>query len=78
MTLTSKVYINFGMQSDRFTQHGVLRCVLKAFLFLAPATALHFAGLRIRHPADVEITDHLQKALVRRTGMNLIQSHKQK
>lgn len=39
MTLTSKVYINFGMQSSRFTQHDVLLSMFKAFLFLAPVMA---------------------------------------
>lgn len=50
MTLTSKAYINFGMQSSRFTQHSTLFSMFKAFLFLASVMALNFAGLHIRHP----------------------------
>lgn len=49
MTLTSKAYINFGMQSGRLTQNSALFSMFKAFLFLASVMALYFAGLYIRH-----------------------------
>lgn len=50
MTLTSKAYVTFGMQSSWFTQHSAIFCMFKAFLFLASVMALYFAGLHIRHP----------------------------
>lgn len=56
MTLTSKAYITFGMQSSRFTQHSALFYMFKAFLFpsIVSVMALCFAGLHIRHPGKCQ------------------------
>lgn len=66
MTLTSKAYITFGMQSSRFTQHSALFYMFKAFLFLASFLwwLCVLQGFTSGTQENVKIIVHLQKALL--------------